>query len=326
MNLISNGDNWYRGNLHSHSTASDGALAPDALAVMYRERGYSFLALSEHERFTARTVAGPGFLILPAIERAVYVGDGRKVYHFNGFRGSQPILAAATAPPLVHDQTVQIPDWTGPATAQNVIDELKASGNLVMLNHPVWSYNTDEDVAALAGYFAIEIYNHGCVVENDSGLATAHWDALLRAGRRVWGVATDDNHNRNRYHEAPPEWDSFGGWVMVGADSLSHDAICDALVAGRFYSSAGPTIRDLTVDGGEVTVECSPVERIHFITGERRGYSRCDSNGRELTTATYRLSGDELYVRVECIDGRGRRAWTNPVFLRQDSDPVAQDR
>jgi hypothetical protein len=34
-----------------------------------------------------------------------------------------------------------------------------------------------------------------------------------------------------------------------------------------------------------------------------------------LTGAELKLSEEEKYLRVECIDRTGQRAWTNPLFL-----------
>jgi predicted metal-dependent phosphoesterase TrpH len=39
---------FHRGNLHTHSTLSDGALSPEETCRRYREEGYDFLVLSEH--------------------------------------------------------------------------------------------------------------------------------------------------------------------------------------------------------------------------------------------------------------------------------------
>src|SRR5689334_277988 len=39
---------FYRGNLHTHSTRSDGRQAPEAVIAAYREQGYDFLALTDH--------------------------------------------------------------------------------------------------------------------------------------------------------------------------------------------------------------------------------------------------------------------------------------
>ncbi|MCU0944651.1 MAG: hypothetical protein MUF65_04695, partial [Rubritepida sp.] len=39
---------FWKGNLHTHSTASDGVRAPEAVCATYREAGYDFLALTDH--------------------------------------------------------------------------------------------------------------------------------------------------------------------------------------------------------------------------------------------------------------------------------------
>ena len=62
--------NWYKGNLHSHTTISDGMLTPEESVKLYRENGYSFLCLSEHEIFTdfREQFNTENFIILPGIE------------------------------------------------------------------------------------------------------------------------------------------------------------------------------------------------------------------------------------------------------------------
>ena len=39
---------FWRGNLHTHSTRSDGGLPPEAVADFYTGAGYDFLALTDH--------------------------------------------------------------------------------------------------------------------------------------------------------------------------------------------------------------------------------------------------------------------------------------
>ena len=46
--LISCGDNWYKGNLHTHSLWSDGDDYPEMIIDWYQQRGYHFIALSDH--------------------------------------------------------------------------------------------------------------------------------------------------------------------------------------------------------------------------------------------------------------------------------------
>ncbi|MDX6262978.1 MAG: hypothetical protein QOH84_4666 [Kribbellaceae bacterium] len=41
---------FWRGNLHTHSNDSDGALSPSETARVYREAGYGFVAITDHFR------------------------------------------------------------------------------------------------------------------------------------------------------------------------------------------------------------------------------------------------------------------------------------
>ena len=41
---------WWKGNLHTHSLWSDGDDYPESIAAWYRDHGYNFLALSDHNR------------------------------------------------------------------------------------------------------------------------------------------------------------------------------------------------------------------------------------------------------------------------------------
>lgn len=41
---------FYKGNLHSHTTNSDGHLTPEEAVALFKSQGYHFLCLSEHDR------------------------------------------------------------------------------------------------------------------------------------------------------------------------------------------------------------------------------------------------------------------------------------
>jgi len=41
--------NWFRGNLHTHTTRSDGSRPPEQVIADYEARGYDFLVISDHD-------------------------------------------------------------------------------------------------------------------------------------------------------------------------------------------------------------------------------------------------------------------------------------
>jgi len=43
---------WFKGNVHTHSTASDGTRTPEQLVKIYREAGYDFLSITDHSVVT----------------------------------------------------------------------------------------------------------------------------------------------------------------------------------------------------------------------------------------------------------------------------------
>jgi hypothetical protein len=43
---------WYKGNTHTHTINSDGDTSPDEVVRWYKEHGYNFLVLSDHNFLT----------------------------------------------------------------------------------------------------------------------------------------------------------------------------------------------------------------------------------------------------------------------------------
>ena len=72
---------------------------------------------------------------------------------------------------------------------------------------------------------------------------------MIMGGERIFCIATDDNHNGRN--------DSFGGFTMIKADELSYKALTDALLAGNFYASEGPEIKELWYEDGRVYIRSS---------------------------------------------------------------------
>lgn len=312
----------YKGNLHAHSTNSDGRLTPAEVVADFRAHGYQFLCLSEHDVFTdlSEEFDGEDFIVLPGIEASAYLfADDScdrharmRCHHMHGILGTNEMVAAAPAR-FEHmerlEPIVRHGSWDGLSVARTLRDELASRGCIVMYNHPIWSRIEPEDVLGLDGIFGIEVFNYDTVNEGGDGADTVYWDLLLRRGVAVGGIASDDSHHVVDFD------DVFGGWVVVCAESLTRDAIVRALMAGEYYSSSGPAIEGFGVREGVLWVDCSPCERVTMVAGGPIGGNRTviAPDGHAIEHAEFTLSGHETYVRLECADASGKTAWSNAL-------------
>lgn len=293
---------FWRGNLHTHSTLSDGALAPDKVVEAYKNAGYDFMMLSDHfiGNFNwpiadTRSMRSNNFTTIIGSELHAPQTQVGELWH---------IVAAGL--PLDFEPCAK--DETGAQLARRAAE----AGAFIGIAHPAWSQLTIEDGRAIDVAHAVEIYNHGCAVESDRGEGFYLLDQLLTEGRRLTAFATDDAH----FHTD----DHFGGWVHVKAESLDPDALLTALKNGQYYSSQGPQIHEVSVSRNELTVACSPVDTIVVVCGHSRTVQRV---GKSITSATLDLSRLENgwlltkpsnWLRVVVIDQAGKRAWTNPIW------------
>jgi len=179
------------------------------------------------------------------------------------------------------------------------------AGAYIGLVHPAWYGLAPEDARVLPFAHAVEVYNHGSQMENDRGDGWALCDLLLNEGVRLHGFATDDAHHLTH--------DAFGGWIHVKADRLDADLLLESLKAGRYYSSQGPILENIERVEDEILVECSAVDAI-MVTG--RGSRAEKVLGTGLTSARLPLERfADAFFRVTVVDGDGRKAWSNPVWL-----------
>ena len=60
---------YYKANLHTHSTVSDGKLTPEQLRSAYKEKGYSILAITDHSVMVEHQhLSQPDFLMITGVE------------------------------------------------------------------------------------------------------------------------------------------------------------------------------------------------------------------------------------------------------------------
>ena len=282
-------DNWYKGNTHVHSTASDGGRTSAELALMYADAGYDFLFRTDHwvpSDVAADEEASP-LLWLDGIELSGKDHAGVE-YH-----------------------VVCLGAFTGITCQMGFVAALEAArtqGGLLILAHPYWTGNSQED-ALCWGFHGVEIYNHVCWWHNGKGDGTVYWNKMLERFPSTLAFSVDDAHIILEH----PGWD--GGWVMVNASGCSQEAIYRAIRAGSFYATCGPNFLTLEYDGASVSITTSPVQFIRLVGPATLGDRIGSFDGKLFTEATFGIPQDWPYAYLEIEDSQGRLAWTNPLFV-----------
>lgn len=230
---------------------------------------------------------------------------------------------------------------------------------LAHLNHPNFGYAvTAEDMAAVVQEKFFEVYNgHPGVShlgdEQHVGLERM-WDIAntIRIAEMMeaplFGMATDDSHNYFGNRGSSPG----RGWVMVRAAKLDATEIIRSMEKGDFYASSGVVLKSIAFDADSrtLTINVDAAEGVEYVTefiGTPVNYDKTskpvtDQDGNEIAatrrysadvgkvldkvegvTASYKLTGDELYVRAvvtsskehwnPSFDGQREQAWTQPI-------------
>lgn len=287
----------YKVNLHMHTTVSDGYVTPEDALRIYKEHGYDAVALTDHWR-CGKTDSYEGMTVISGVEYNCGFRDSQAgVYHILG-------LGMKEAPVL---DAVYYRDH--PQEAQQLIDRIHANGGTVVLAHPAWSLNTPEQILALKGLDATEIYNS---VSNthfsrrpDSSLIV---DMVAARGCYLPLLATDDAHYYDGEH--------CFSFIMAEAEDASQEAILKAVREGNFYASQGPEVH-LLRDGDGFTVHCSPCREIVLFSNSV--WSKRVFTGDGITKAHYVPEEDETFIRATVIDRDGKQAWTNIIPTEKET-------
>ena len=299
---------WFKGNTHTHTVNSDGDSTPDEVVRWYREHGYNFLVLTDHNYLTA--VAGLNavhgaddkFLVIRGQEVTSSVSS--KAVHVNGLN-----LDAFVPPP------------SGPTVAgvmQESVDGIRKANGVPHVNHPnfTWAMGADE-LMQLQRTRLFEIFNGHPQVNNEGGGGSPGieeiWDRLLSGGRLIYGIAVDDAHHFKRPGD-PLASGPGRGWIHVRAERLDAQALMAALERGEFYASTGVELDsyEASSTGIRLSVKATPFSRyrVQFISQSGRVLSEQTS-----PSAAYTFTGGEGYVRARVLESNGARAWAQPIAV-----------
>lgn len=270
---------WLKGNLHTHTTLSDGELPPNETLEAFIRRGYDYVALTDHDVVALPDEERyPQILFLPGVEHSA----------------QQHILRVNVTSTLPHDLSYQ-----------TVIDLTVQAGGLVVLNHPNWGDNfnhwRDPQLSSLERYHGIEIYNNVIEYLEGSPLATDRWDRLLSSGKQVWGYANEDTHRT---------WQIGSAWNMVNVRQRSKAEVVEALKTGRFYASTGIALEEIVVQDNYWHVRSAGAKMLRLISLHGEVVEEVKA-----ASAVFSLNKARVYARIEAIGDSSARAWTQPVFL-----------
>jgi len=274
----------------------------------YRDNGYDFVALTDHfvRRFgypitDTRSLRTGGFTTLIGAELHAPRTQVGNLWH----------IVAAGLP-------IDFAPSDAGETGVKLAARAAADGAFVIVAHPAYYGLTVADIETVAAAHALEIYNGASALAYEMGDSGHILDVLISRGRRIDACATDDAH-----FEYPDYPDHGLGWVEVRAEENDPDALVAALRAGHFYASEGPKLLDVTIDRDEVIVSSSPVMKVIVSGGGERYECRygLDLTQTRVPLTMFHNGSFEVdpilgsYLRITVVDARGKRAWTNPIWL-----------
>ncbi len=305
---------FYKGNIHTHTTKSDGDEDPIKVTEWYKAHEYDFLVLTDHNH---RTILDYGNkpetpetpLMIPGEEVTMNIqnNDVTVPIHINGI-GIERVVE-----PIEVDGVV--------STIQANIDSIRQAGGIASINHPnyKWAY-TISDLIQVNGATAIEVFNgiHDTNVYGSKTRPSAEqiWDGILSSGKLIYGVAADDSHH---YHDFTPKMANPGrGWICVKADSLSEPSIMDSIKNGDFYASTGVYLDELVNSNNTINISIKTEDDDSLNMPEYfttiTGYEGDILHETDSLNVNYQLSKDSQYARATIKSSEGFKAWTQPIF------------
>ncbi|HKK61289.1 MAG TPA: hypothetical protein VJ951_01945, partial [Bacteroidales bacterium] len=227
--------NQYKANFHTHTTNSDGSQSPSAVIDEYYSKGYSILAITDHNYTTWPWPNNPGML-------AVRGNEYSKSHHMNAL-------------------------FNFTSNSNNIEDgipHVHSNGGMVQINHP-GRYNSPDNWSWYLPWYrdysssiTLEVFNQGDRYSSDRQL----WDNInenyfLQEGKFVWGTSNDDKHSTSHL---------YGNFNFMLMSDLSEASFRESMTSGAFYfcyepgrsgDANVPRINDIVIDEITKTITIS---------------------------------------------------------------------
>lgn len=331
--LLPKDGQFYKANLHCHTVLSDGTKTPEEVKALYQKLGYAIVAYTDHDILIPHDdLTDDAFLALHGFEMEVneakeapfnqiktchmcFIGlDPENITQPCWHRSKYLFRNAVNYRDAVKFDENE-PDFERAYTPERINEYVRIArekGFFVTYNHPEWSKERYPEYIQYDGMHAFEMFNGGCLSNGYDDYNPRVYDDLLSAGKKIYCVAGDDNHN-GRPDDSPY---SESGWAftVIKAEKLDYRTVTKALEDGAFYASEGPEIHELWVEDGKVHIKCSAAERVFCTYGMRFGGIYLSENGVPVTEASFPVSAERGYFRITVVDAHGKHACTNAYF------------
>ena len=242
-----------KGDFHSHCWYSDGADGVSMTPADYREEGFDFFTLTDHNRmFTSRLAQ----TMYDGVELGMHIIAGEELHtpganlHIVHAGGKESVCEQYVNDPTTFENEVEaiaremthIPEQyrSRIAMAKWSCNKIHEAGGIAIFAHPYWQPDQFNVSADQANYLfdekmfdAFELVG-GCK-SRDNNLQVALWQEQCLKGNRLSVVGSSDSHNHDFEGEA------FGRrFTIVFARENTTEAILEAVRKGNSVAAELP--------------------------------------------------------------------------------------
>lgn len=255
---------WYSGDLHVHSSHSDGKNPISQIVQSMVASGLNFAALTDHNTVAGleqwQSTANEDFLPISGLEVTTFTYEDSVASQKSKGFGHQNAIGVSSlvgVKDAKNDSIWQRYIYSNFEDVQNAIDETHANGGLYMLNHPFWMggwpNGTISTWGDISDYDAIEVWNGWPVpylpeeyanrTNMDNTMAIQAWFEILNAGNKVSGWGTSDTHDVYglRGVNEPTRYRTVSGnaRTYVHSGDLNTSSVMSSLESGRAFITSG---------------------------------------------------------------------------------------
>ncbi len=287
-----------KGNLHTHTTRTDGEFSVDEIAQLYKRAGYKFLAITDHRIYFDKPESAEGMILLSGCEYNCYLDQDERIhFHLLTLKDSRE----DDLDRIQHDDNqYKSLFFRKLSEVQGLIDTLRYRGNLVVIAHPDNPFIPREMLFELKDYQGIEVFN--TKADQD---ATELMEELFEQRFDLLFTAADDAH---RLEAADGRSLFYKGFIVVEDGVRTAEDVIKTVERRRFYASQGPLIKMVEIEGDLLTVKHHSVKKVEIkMYGQQYLETVVLSGESGYTSKLLNTSTEGVILKLE--DQFGKKAW-----------------